>query len=326
MSNLTRPLQVIETEINFYKQQTATGIIEIGKRLVEAKAQLGHGEWGNWLEQKVDFSQAHANKFMRIAREYSNSSPGINLGYKKLFLLLDVPQEEREQFIVDNDVESKTTRQLEEALKARKEAEQKIEQVEAEKEKFKTLYDLRWDDVIKSQEALDKERENNQLLRAEAEKTQKYINQQLELSKKEIENLKNQEPKVIKEEVKVSVAPADYEENKLKLLELERKLSESNAKCKNLEKQVEEVADVKLERIKLTKFRTIMFDMTVNIARSLKEAENTLDYANIDEIKSQSRRAIKELEKAIQTIEQWTENNKEDNQTGGYIDADFTVI
>ena len=30
--------------------------IEIGRRLVEAKSVLPHGEWGDWLKNEVDFS------------------------------------------------------------------------------------------------------------------------------------------------------------------------------------------------------------------------------------------------------------------------------
>lgn len=37
---IVRPLEVIEAEIYFYKQQTATGIIEIGKRLNRCKGTI----------------------------------------------------------------------------------------------------------------------------------------------------------------------------------------------------------------------------------------------------------------------------------------------
>lgn len=80
MSEVTRPLGVIETEINFYKQQTATGMIEIGKRLIEAKSQLEHGQWGKWLEERVDFTRQTAHKFMTIANKYGNVNSHLHLG------------------------------------------------------------------------------------------------------------------------------------------------------------------------------------------------------------------------------------------------------
>jgi Protein of unknown function (DUF3102). len=135
---ITRPLETIEGEILFYKQQTAIGIMEIGKRLIEAKAQMKHGEWGVWLEEKVEFTQSTANKFMKCASEFSNSESVRNLGSKKLFLLLSLPLDEREEFIsahheVNGEtktVEDMTTRELQQAIKEKKEAEKKAQEAE----------------------------------------------------------------------------------------------------------------------------------------------------------------------------------------------------
>lgn len=132
-NKIARPLEVIETEINFYKQQTATGIIEIGKRLIEAKSLLEHGQWGKWLEEKVDFSRQTANKFMRIADEYSNVNAPLQLGSDKLFKLLDVPLEDRDSFLStshptslgkNKTVDEMTTREVEKAVKEWKLKEQ----------------------------------------------------------------------------------------------------------------------------------------------------------------------------------------------------------
>lgn len=137
MSQLTRPLEVIETEINFYKQQTATGIIEIGKRLIEAKSQLQHGEWGKWLESKIEFSDRTARQFMKVAEEFSTSEIGKRLPISKLYALLDVPTEERETFIQQNNVEEMTTRQLQEAIKAKKEAEARVQNLSSQLQELK---------------------------------------------------------------------------------------------------------------------------------------------------------------------------------------------
>lgn len=142
--NITRPLEVIETEINFYKQQTATGIIEIGKRLIEAKEIVGHGGWINWLENKVDFSRQTANKFMRIAEEYLNVNAPLHLGSDKLFKLLDVPSEDREDFITtphttpsgeDKTIEEMTTREVEKAVKEWKKKVEEKDSLLLQKEK-----------------------------------------------------------------------------------------------------------------------------------------------------------------------------------------------
>lgn len=138
MSDIIRPLEVIEAEINFYKQQTASGIIEIGKRLIEAKKQLRHGEWLPWLESKVEFSHMTATKFMRIADKYSNIKAPLNLGTEKLFILLDVPTDDRQEFLeekhevngTEKSVDDMTTRELEKVIKEKKEVQEQAKQLE----------------------------------------------------------------------------------------------------------------------------------------------------------------------------------------------------
>src|SRR5665648_145701 len=128
MNEIERSLDVIETEINFYKGQTAIGIIEIGKRLIEAKAQLKHGEWGKWLEEKVKFSERTARYFMKSYEEFgSNTNALADLPQTKIFALLDVPQDQREEFIATTPIDDMTTRQLQQVIKEKKELEQMLE-------------------------------------------------------------------------------------------------------------------------------------------------------------------------------------------------------
>lgn len=72
-------LEQLTAEILVFKQQTAVNIIEIGRRLIQVKEILPHGEWGKWLEERVEFSQWTANKFMRAANEFSNCGAFNNL-------------------------------------------------------------------------------------------------------------------------------------------------------------------------------------------------------------------------------------------------------
>ena len=126
-----RDLETITNEICFYKRQTElallSGAIEIGRRLVEAKAMIGHGNWGNYLKEKVNFSQSTANNMMRLYEEYGtgqvsvfgNSQSIMNLDPTKALKLLAIPAEEREEFAAQNDVENKSVRELDELIKER---------------------------------------------------------------------------------------------------------------------------------------------------------------------------------------------------------------
>lgn len=160
----SRPLSAITEEIQFYKAQAGQCIVEIGKRLLEAKEQLPHGQWEAWLEKSVEFTPRTARNFMKIASEFdSNRKPVSDLPYTKLLALLQLPPEEREEFIAEphtvngreKTVDEMTKRELQaaireknEAVKARKEAEwelskERIRAEQAEKEKEGLVYSLR---------------------------------------------------------------------------------------------------------------------------------------------------------------------------------------
>lgn len=149
---LQRDIETVTSEIIILRNQAQSMAIDfaiaIGGKLTEAKELVKHGEWGDWLKNKVDFSQSQANNFMKIYtnRERirgtdqlsllpSNSQSLANLEYTKVLKLLALPDEEIDTFIEENDVENISTRELDklikerdEALRAKEEAEHKAEQ------------------------------------------------------------------------------------------------------------------------------------------------------------------------------------------------------
>ena len=105
-------------------------VVEIGRRLEEAKAALPHGAWGEWLKNEVGFSQSTANNYMRLFEEYGsaqisifgatvNSQSIANLPYSKALQLLAVPKEEREAFAEEVGAEDLSVSELREAIKER---------------------------------------------------------------------------------------------------------------------------------------------------------------------------------------------------------------
>ena len=126
-----RSITTITDEIIFYKSVGGQAVIEIGKRLAEAKAQLKHGEWLPWLREKVEFSETSAQRFMQLAREYGNTSLVGDLGTSKALVLLALPASERENFASEKhlvngeekSVAEMSKRELEEAVRQQKIAE-----------------------------------------------------------------------------------------------------------------------------------------------------------------------------------------------------------
>lgn len=107
--------------------------VEIGRRLVEAKELVGHGGWGNFVQNETEFSQATASRFMKVFEAYGADQIGIfgaeaksstlqNLSISNALRLLAVPEEERENFAVAVDAEHISARELEKVIRERDEA------------------------------------------------------------------------------------------------------------------------------------------------------------------------------------------------------------
>ncbi len=130
---------ILAAEIRTIKAQTGRMVlnasIEVGRRLTEAKAKLPHGSWGEYLKNEVDYSPSQAQNLMRVFREYGNDQQSLfggetksqtfgRLTFSQALSLLVIPDEdEREKFVLENDVEHMSVRELNEALKAKNEAE-----------------------------------------------------------------------------------------------------------------------------------------------------------------------------------------------------------
>lgn len=121
-------LERTTTEILVLKDQTAQNIIEIGKRLIEVKENLQHGEFMKWLENKVDISDRTARNFMKVATTFSNWQPVANLGTRKLLALAGLEEKDRQEIIQENNIESITTREVEQLVKEKKEIKKKLQE------------------------------------------------------------------------------------------------------------------------------------------------------------------------------------------------------
>ena len=97
---IVKDLRTIEFEIDQLKKQTTQNIIEIGKRLIEAKNRVPHGEWENWLPTKAGLSKVTAARFMRVATEFPNVSAPTHLSVTKAFELLTLKLKENQMIFL----------------------------------------------------------------------------------------------------------------------------------------------------------------------------------------------------------------------------------
>lgn len=200
MNEMTRPIEVITQEIQFYKGQACMSMVEIGKRLLEAKQCLPHGAWGEWLKNEVDFSERTAQNFMRIAKEYTNPQLIADIGNSasKAIMLLSMPEEEREEFVgeaheingEEKTVAEMTNKELQEVLK-------ELEAERKEKEKLKKQLDLFADEAQRKQdEAVDAAyshgEEQIKRLSELKEQAEAALQKKLDKAKKEAEKAKKE--------------------------------------------------------------------------------------------------------------------------------------
>ncbi len=130
-----RSLATVTAEIRAYqdaaRRMAITYCIEVGRRLVEAKSMVAHGEWGTYLREELGYSQSRANDLMRLFDAYAADQMRLdgdnlksqafgNLSYTQALALLALPsEEEREAFVEAHDMSAMSTREVREELRRR---------------------------------------------------------------------------------------------------------------------------------------------------------------------------------------------------------------
>ncbi len=150
MNNLsTRTIDVVTAEIVIIRDNTRKtffqAVIEIGRRLEEAKEMVQQGEWLDYLQNVLDFKPSTAQNYMRIAREFGDGQVALDgmsasdlfgdLGYSQLVPLLGLPEDDRKQLAQENDLPEMSSREIKklvEDYKAAQRAEQHAQTKAAE--------------------------------------------------------------------------------------------------------------------------------------------------------------------------------------------------
>jgi hypothetical protein len=85
-------------------KRVATDIIEIGRLLIAAKDRVGHGGWGQWLNQEFDWTDRTAQHFIAVyelQKSKSENFSDLNLPVSALYLLArpSTPEQVRDEII-----------------------------------------------------------------------------------------------------------------------------------------------------------------------------------------------------------------------------------
>lgn len=273
-----RTPDIIGAEIRGLTQQAKSMTlwfgIEIGRRLTEAKALLEHGQWLPYLKEQTEFSQPSASRLMRLYDEYGakqtslfgaelNYSTLNNLSISNALRLLAVPEDEREEFALEHDVEHMSARELDELIKQRDEAEKRAAKAEEQLKQADEGAALRAaevnDKLAAAESAAAEARGQLDALRkdlAEAEAGRNKAEAELEdIKSRPVEVAVEVDEKAVAEAVTAARAKNDAEWAE-KMAKVENELSEAGLKAEKLKakiKKAEEKAEEKaaeLERLK----------------------------------------------------------------------------
>lgn len=296
-----RSLATVTAEIRSYqdaaRKMMITYCIEVGRRLVEAKSLVGHGEWGTYLRDELGFSQSRANDLMRLFDAYAadqirldgaalKSQAFGNLSYTQALALLVLPSdEEREAFVQSHDMRKMSTRELQEELRRRNQ--------ESQDEPTREELAKRLDD------AMEEIRENGVALQDAEQKAAAFRIQAEGLEKIAAEHRAAEEA-ALREKEAAAAARA----------EAERRAKEAADKLAALQAELDKAR--KAEAAALKDLRKAQSDKAVppDVLEKLKkeaeaaaEASYKADSEALDEAKKERAKAEEELDKARREAE-----------------------
>jgi DNA repair exonuclease SbcCD ATPase subunit len=314
----TRTADVIAAEIRFIdaqaRQYVLQSAIEIGNKLNEAKDLVAHGEWGEWLQNNVNYSKSTANNFMKISTEYQGSQSFVNLSYSQAVALLSLPAEEREEFVANNDVEDMSTRELQAAIKVQQELEQQLKEQEATVAAQKIQFDKWAAERKKEMQQLEERYKLSSELREVAEKQVEDLTTQLEKAKaaedgKEITKIKRDLRKAEKDkqEQEKKAAQLAQQLNDIKAAVEKEAAERLQQREQELKAQAEQQVQAVTEQAQKDKqsFQEQMQKLEQQLARSNNEAFLQAKF-QLDQL----LKAGDALVKTIATVKEADEQNK----------------
>ena len=223
-----RSLAEIRASLGAHIRMAAESCILAGQDLIEAKDQLGHGQWLPFLNE-FGISSSTAANWMKVAREVSLESPLARMRYGKVLALLAVPADEREAFAGEIQAEDKSAAEIRRLIEERNKAAEaanaettRAAQIERDRDYWKTQAGC-----------IEQERKQAEQAKRDAVQRANILSQQLD------DRINNPE----KVEVRVEVPPADYDELKRKAAMADRNVDDALLAARDAEQRARDAED-----------------------------------------------------------------------------------
>lgn len=228
MNELAKLNQIV-SEIKFFENQAVVSYWEIGKRLSQAKEQVGHGDWNSWIDENLGYTYRTAHRLIKVYEEYPNMTSLSHLNMTQALALTSIKdEEERQDFIENHEVEDMTTRQLQAEIKEYKESlkakEKEINEINSTYNSLSIVAKNRDEENERLREDLRQEREKPAEV-IEKEVIKEVVPDDYELTKAQLENAKKkldrlmQANQSLKEKEKLAMSKLESEQANKKIVE-----------------------------------------------------------------------------------------------------------
>ena len=232
----------LAAEINTIKAQTLAAVqnatLEIGKRLIQAKGAVGHGNWSAWLAENVDYSERTAQNIIAIYERFGNGQQKLfgatadpeqvaKLNRTQMLTLMSIKDEETcFNFMEEHkdDLQDMSKRELEAAIK-------ELNEVKAKSEEKDRRLNQAHDDMARIREKYEQDMNalQEQLAQAGDSKELSIYKKKLSEMEKQYIDLENRAGELLEEKDKYSKL---YNEAQGAAMESQTKLEGEIAKLK----------------------------------------------------------------------------------------------
>ena len=180
---LTAEVNVRYRQAESLAAMSATMLADAGRRLIEIKGRIPHGQFEDWCAENLEFSKSKAEKMMKLSEKmddenslFSKTETFTDIGISRIWALLAAPEEVAAEIVETHDVNEMTVRELKEQIQTlkRRVKEEEDKRHEAEMTVF-TPYEQEKADMEANIEHMTEELKEYKAAAAELESVKKDL-------------------------------------------------------------------------------------------------------------------------------------------------------
>lgn len=313
----------IQMQLEFAQKVLLTAAYNIGKMLMESKEVIKHGEWENWVRERLPFKLRAAQNYMKVYKEYKGNDIGgspaySSLGYSQALALLAVPSDEREEFAKEVNAKDLTIKELEETIKAmqskQSSKDKELEEMKAANEMLANEHEVLANGFNELTERISQlQQEKKEAEEKKDAELAKRLEASIQEERKKIEALENEKDSLDKKINQLqknqldAIAKLKEEEQKKREQEINKKNRELESATKKFTAKIEELK----EKNSMQKAKTKEAEDAAKVSKELVKAEVLLaniesDYESLTIILKKLQRTypdhVSELKSAISDV------------------------